>query len=126
MKFPILQIVFPNHILCYNMREFLSRSGNVDKLIDRIKKLVIRELKAEHPDVSLHRVDHTVTIPDQTCFIHIDLGMNHLIKHVISRIQIISHEVLLLFYYRLTFTICSPSLPARHCLSYFRCLLCLL
>ena len=34
-----------------NMQEFLSRSGNVDKLIDRIKKLVIRELKAEHPDV---------------------------------------------------------------------------
>lgn len=33
------------------MQEFLSRSGNVDKLIDRIKKLVIRELKAEHPDV---------------------------------------------------------------------------
>ena len=27
-----------------NMQEFLSRSGNVDKLIDRIKKLVIREI----------------------------------------------------------------------------------
>ena len=34
-----------------NMQEFLSRTGDVDKLIDRIKKLVIRELKAEHPDV---------------------------------------------------------------------------
>ena len=33
------------------MQEFLSRTGDVDKLIDRIKKLVIRELKAEHPDV---------------------------------------------------------------------------
>lgn len=34
-----------------NMQEFLSRTGDVDKLIDRSKKLVIRELKAEHPDV---------------------------------------------------------------------------
>lgn len=34
-----------------NMQEFLSRSENVEGLIERIRKLVIRELKAEYPDV---------------------------------------------------------------------------
>ena len=30
-----------------NMQEFLSRSHNVEELIDRVKKLVIRDLKME-------------------------------------------------------------------------------
>ena len=34
-----------------NMQEFLSRSHNVEKLIDRVKKLVIRDLKMEYPEV---------------------------------------------------------------------------
>ena len=34
-----------------NMQEFLSRTENVEGLIERIRKLVIRELKAEYPDV---------------------------------------------------------------------------
>ena len=33
-----------------NMQEFLSRSKNVEGLIERIKKLLIRELKKEYPD----------------------------------------------------------------------------
>ena len=34
-----------------NMQEFLSRSKNVEELIDRVKKLVIRDLKMEYPEV---------------------------------------------------------------------------
>ena len=34
-----------------NMQEFLSRSSHVGELIERVKKLVLRELKAEYPDV---------------------------------------------------------------------------
>ena len=34
-----------------NMQEFLSRSYNVEKLIERVKKLVIRDLKMEYPEV---------------------------------------------------------------------------
>ncbi len=34
-----------------NMQEVLSRSRDVEKLIERVKKLVLRELKAEYPDV---------------------------------------------------------------------------
>ena len=34
-----------------NMQEFLSRSNNVEELIDRVKKQVLRELKKEYPDV---------------------------------------------------------------------------
>ena len=34
-----------------NMQEFLSRSHNVEELIDRVKKLVIRDLKMEYPEV---------------------------------------------------------------------------
>lgn len=34
-----------------NMQEFLSRSKNIEELIARVKKLVIRELKKEYPDV---------------------------------------------------------------------------
>ena len=33
------------------MQEFLSRSHNVEELIDRVKKLVIRDLKMEYPEV---------------------------------------------------------------------------
>lgn len=34
-----------------NMQEFLSRSNEVEELVSRIKKRVIRDLKAEYPDV---------------------------------------------------------------------------
>lgn len=34
-----------------NMQEFLSRSKNIEELIERVKKLVIRELKKEYPKV---------------------------------------------------------------------------
>ena len=34
-----------------NMQEFLSRSHNVEELIERVKKLVIRDLKMEYPEV---------------------------------------------------------------------------
>ena len=34
-----------------NMQEFLSRSHNAEELIDRVKKLVIRDLKMEYPEV---------------------------------------------------------------------------
>ena len=34
-----------------NMQEFLSRSDSVEALVDRVKKLVLRELKREYPDV---------------------------------------------------------------------------
>ena len=33
------------------MQEFLSRSHNVEELIERVKKLVIRDLKMEYPEV---------------------------------------------------------------------------
>ena len=38
-------------VLRINMQEFLSRSHNVEELIDRVKKLVIRDLKMEYPEV---------------------------------------------------------------------------
>lgn len=34
-----------------NMQEFLSRSDSIETLIDRVKKLVLRDLKKEYPDV---------------------------------------------------------------------------
>ena len=34
-----------------NMQEFLSRSNNIDELIDRVKKLVLRDIKKEYPEV---------------------------------------------------------------------------
>ena len=34
-----------------NMQEILSRSNNIYELIDRFKRLIIRELKGEYPDV---------------------------------------------------------------------------
>ncbi len=34
-----------------NMQEFLSRSGRVEELIDRVQKLVLRDLKRKYPDV---------------------------------------------------------------------------
>lgn len=34
-----------------NMQAFLSRSNNIDELIDRVKKLVIRDIKKEYPEV---------------------------------------------------------------------------
>ena len=34
-----------------NMQEFLSRSDSVEALVDRVKKLVLRDLKREYPDV---------------------------------------------------------------------------
>ena len=34
-----------------NMQEFLSRSNNIDELIDRVKKLVFRDIKKEYPEV---------------------------------------------------------------------------
>ena len=34
-----------------NMQEFLSRSDSVEALVDRVKKLVLRDLKKEYPDV---------------------------------------------------------------------------
>lgn len=33
------------------MQEFLSRSDSVEALVDRVKKLVLRDLKREYPDV---------------------------------------------------------------------------
>lgn len=39
------------NVIFLNMQEFLSRSENVENLIDRIKKLVIRDLKMEYPEV---------------------------------------------------------------------------
>lgn len=38
-------------VIFLNMQEFLSRSSSMQELIERIKKLVIRELKREYPDV---------------------------------------------------------------------------
>lgn len=34
-----------------NMQGFLSRSNNIDELIDRVKKLVLRDIKKEYPEV---------------------------------------------------------------------------
>ncbi len=34
-----------------NMQEFLSRSKNVEELITRVKRLIVREIKREYPDV---------------------------------------------------------------------------
>ena len=34
-----------------NMQEFLSRSNNIDELIDRVKKLVLRDIKKEYSEV---------------------------------------------------------------------------
>ncbi len=34
-----------------NMQEFLSRSRDIDGMIDRIKKIVLRDLKKEYPDI---------------------------------------------------------------------------
>ena len=34
-----------------NMQEFLSRSSNVEELLSRVEKLVLRDLKKEYPDV---------------------------------------------------------------------------
>ena len=34
-----------------NMQEFLSRSNNIDEFIDRVKKLVLRDIKKEYPEV---------------------------------------------------------------------------
>ena len=34
-----------------NMQEFLSRSNSVEALVERVKKLVLRDLKREYPDV---------------------------------------------------------------------------
>ena len=34
-----------------NMQEFLSRSNNIDELIDRVKKLVLRDIKKEYQEV---------------------------------------------------------------------------
>lgn len=38
-------------VLFLNMQEFLSRSKSMEDLLSRLKKLVIRELKSEYPDV---------------------------------------------------------------------------
>lgn len=35
-----------------NMQEFLSRSDNIDKLLDRLKRLLLRELLEAYPDVT--------------------------------------------------------------------------
>lgn len=37
--------------LFLNMQEFLSRSKNVGELIERIKKIVMRDIKKQYPDV---------------------------------------------------------------------------
>ena len=34
-----------------NMQEFLSRSNNIDELIDRVRKVVLRDIKKEYPEV---------------------------------------------------------------------------
>ena len=34
-----------------NMQEFLSRSNNIDEFINRVKKLVLRDIKKEYPEV---------------------------------------------------------------------------
>ena len=40
-----------------NMQEFLSRSGNVSEVIERVKKRIIRELKMQYPEVVLFDED---------------------------------------------------------------------
>lgn len=37
-----------------NMQEFLSRSKSVEELIERVKKLVLREIKKEYPNVDYY------------------------------------------------------------------------
>lgn len=39
------------NVVFLNIQEFLSRSGSMGEMLDRIKRLLIRELKAEYPDV---------------------------------------------------------------------------
>ena len=34
-----------------NMQEFLSRSNNIEEVIDRVKRFVLRDLKKAYPDV---------------------------------------------------------------------------
>jgi len=38
-------------VISLNMQEFLSRSKSVEKMIERLKKLVMREVKKEYPDI---------------------------------------------------------------------------
>lgn len=38
-------------VIALNMQEFLSRSKSMDEMLERLKKLVMREIKKEYPDV---------------------------------------------------------------------------
>ena len=38
-------------VITLNMQEFLSRSKSIEEMIGRIKKLVMREVKREYPDI---------------------------------------------------------------------------
>ena len=40
------------HTIFLNIQEFLSRSGSVEELIERIRKMVLRELLEQYPDVN--------------------------------------------------------------------------
>ena len=41
-------------VLFLNVQEFLSRTNSIEEMIERIKKIVIRDLKKEYPDVDYY------------------------------------------------------------------------
>ena len=38
-------------VIALNMQEFLSRSGSVEEMLERLQKLVMRDIKKEYPDI---------------------------------------------------------------------------
>lgn len=47
-------------VLFFNMQEFLSRSRSMDELIERLKRLVARELRREYPEVDYFDADDLI------------------------------------------------------------------
>ena len=39
------------NVIFLNIQEFLSKTSDMDKLIDRLKRIVIRDMKSEYPDI---------------------------------------------------------------------------
>ena len=48
------------HVIFLNIQEFLSRSKDVDQLIERIQHFVMRDIKRQYPDMSFYNENDLV------------------------------------------------------------------
>lgn len=57
-------------VLFLNMQEFLSRTSSIEEMLDRIKRLVAREIVREYPDVDYFDKDDLVQCMQEVCAEH--------------------------------------------------------